>query len=1007
MKTLGASIVQRGIASVRDVEEALARQVMYGGDLATNLLESAKVSEPQLTELLAAAHNLDPAPAGELPVSATAVRRLVPGDLALRHGLYPLSEEDGKLKVAVAEPLASEVEQDLSFALGLTIVQLAAPLVRIHQAIARDYKQPLDGRTQRILAKLSGRRSVIPSAVDSRPRIDFANLPRPDTLPPGAYAQVFDPDTDVPTAPPPLDYSPGASAATPHQPPAAAAEPIERAERDEAAQKRASAAAGAPAPATAKQTPSTQRIPSSSVPPKKPARRKKSSQESAPRSRDTEPSATRRSVHPVDLGKTAAELKRSAASRPRRLGPYTAADAERDLMAAEERDDALVAFFDFASQYFEYCALFVLHGDLAEGRDARGPGASSETVRRIGIPLDLPSAIAGVYNNKKWALVRLTGGGIDGGLAKDLGRRAGPQVLILPIVMRNRCVLILYGDHGDQDVQLSTIGDVISFTPLVATAFENLILRRKRAAKLPSGPSASIAPMPHPGHKHSRPSREQRAQALAGVLDAEGAPPSRTGAKPAVQAPKADAPPPVPRTQISRREPAASERGEPSPAAEARPASVKPDLGSKPDDGSKHEQPRPPSLVGARVLSIEPPRDVQSDGSDRPSQPPIPLTRRAGTQRARKISEPPEDGWDVESAPKGPDSVDQRESLSPQIAIEDGEVDQDVEDALVREQEAPLAPASRSLAHSARPLGKPGSAKEELQLPTVIVDATEDCSLLVHQLCAGDLSVIDRLVDYGATAITLLVAAFPGPITGELRRGGDSPPRASECGPVLRALVRLGIDGVPFLVVRTADAQPHVRMWATRLLGELPARDSGLAVAKRLVDGDAEVRRGALAAARMLQSSEAARTALREWVVGLATDPGRPSDQRHAAIEALTDIRDPAAVPAFIDLLQDEDRELAKSAHWGLAVLTRTDLGADQQAWHKWWAKNGSKHRVEWLIDALMHDNSDIRKAAGDELKNVTKEYFGYYDDLPKKERSAAQARYRDWWAARGQRLFH
>jgi hypothetical protein len=401
------------------------------------------------------------------------------------------------------------------------------------------------------------------------------------------------------------------------------------------------------------------------------------------------------------------------------------------------------------------------------------------------------------------------------------------------------------------------------------------------------------------------------------------------------------------------------------------------------------------------VLSIEPPRQSPSE---KPSHPPIPLTRRAGGQAPKKTSEPPEEGWDVESAPGNSKSG---EATSPQIAVESGEVDQEVEDALVREEEAPLAPASRSLAHSARPLGKPGSAKEELQLPSVIVDATADCALLIEQLCAGDPQVIEKLVDYGATAISLLVANFPGPITGELRRGGDSPPRASECGPVLRALVRLGPESVPFLAVRTADAQPHVRAWATRLLGELPTRDSGVAIAKRLVDSDAEVRRGALAAARMLQGNQDARAALRKQVIALVMDHQRPSDQRHAGIEALTDIRDPAAVPAFIDLLEDDDHELAKSAHWGLAVLTRTDVGGGRGAWQKWWQQNGSRHRVEWLIDALMHDSAEIRRAAGDELKNVTKEYFGYYDDLPKKERAAAQARYRDWWGARGKRLFH
>ena len=53
-----------------------------------------------------------------------------------------------------------------------------------------------------------------------------------------------------------------------------------------------------------------------------------------------------------------------------------------------------------------------------------------------------------------------------------------------------------------------------------------------------------------------------------------------------------------------------------------------------------------------------------------------------------------------------------------------------------------------------------------------------------------------------------------------------------------------------------------------------------------------------------------------------------------------------------------------------------------------------------------MHENPDIRRAAGEELKSLTKEYFGYYDDLPKKERARAQHRYREWWEGRGKARF-
>ena len=49
-----------------------------------------------------------------------------------------------------------------------------------------------------------------------------------------------------------------------------------------------------------------------------------------------------------------------------------------------------------------------------------------------------------------------------------------------------------------------------------------------------------------------------------------------------------------------------------------------------------------------------------------------------------------------------------------------------------------------------------------------------------------------------------------------------------------------------------------------------------------------------------------------------------------------------------------------------------------------------------------MHEVPAVRRAAGDKLKAITKEYFGYYDDLPRKEREQAQQRYRDWWRTEG-----
>ncbi|HEU5076318.1 MAG TPA: HEAT repeat domain-containing protein, partial [Polyangiaceae bacterium] len=389
-------------------------------------------------------------------------------------------------------------------------------------------------------------------------------------------------------------------------------------------------------------------------------------------------------------------------------------------------------------------------------------------------------------------------------------------------------------------------------------------------------------------------------------------------------------------------------------------------------------------------------RTQMSPRDQQPATTPLPASPK--TSEAGWGSDSPRPAALIEAAATSP--------ISPDIHVGEADLDRDVLDAIARDERAPLAPASRSIAYSARPPSRRQSS-EELRLPSVIVDFESDSRALVHRLCAGDPEAGEKLVEMGAAAVSALVAEFPGPITQPLSRGSqESLQRASECGPLLKTLARIGAPAVPFLVVRTADTQPFVRGWATRLLGELANRESGVAVARRLVDDNPEVRRAALAAARMLQRDPVARAAIREYIADLARDRNRSNEARHAALEALSDVRDAEAVPVFIEMLQDPNLELVKSARWGLTVLTRTDLGDKAHEWEKWWRKNAGRHRIEWLIDSLMHDDADIRRAAGDELKSITKEYFGYYDDLPKRERAGAQARYREWWEGKGKSRF-
>src|SRR5579859_7795632 len=149
--SLSSLIVQREVATMRQVEEALARQVIYGGDLVTNLLEVAPVEEAVLTPLLAESMHLAAAPSGELAPPSEAVRSLIPAEVAVQQSIVPLEADAAQLILAVVEPIPSDVRDQLAFALGMRIEEVAAPAVRVWQAVSRAYGVQLDRRMQRLI----------------------------------------------------------------------------------------------------------------------------------------------------------------------------------------------------------------------------------------------------------------------------------------------------------------------------------------------------------------------------------------------------------------------------------------------------------------------------------------------------------------------------------------------------------------------------------------------------------------------------------------------------------------------------------------------------------------------------------------------------------------------------------------------------------------------------------------------------------------------------------------
>jgi hypothetical protein len=94
-------------------------------------------------------------------------------------------------------------------------------------------------------------------------------------------------------------------------------------------------------------------------------------------------------------------------------------------------------------------------------------------------------------------------------------------------------------------------------------------------------------------------------------------------------------------------------------------------------------------------------------------------------------------------------------------------------------------------------------------------------------------------------------------------------------------------------------------------------------------------------------------------------------------------------------------------AHRTLIAITAQDFANVPRKWKTWIDKNKGRHRVEWLIEGLMHSEERVRATAGMELQKLTQVYYGFSASAAKRDRERAQKRYRDWWDSQGRTQFN
>jgi hypothetical protein len=1084
--SLSSLLVQRGVATIREIEEALARQVLYGGDLVTNLFEVTRIEEDALMPVVAESFGLTPAPLGELPKPAGTALRIVAADVVSERTFVPL-EADKSLVVAVAEPLSKEAEQELTFALALPIEQKIAPLFRIRQALARDYGIPIDKRIARLIQKVVTKgpslSSYMPPPLESQPQIRVPPRP-PSMIPPPVVAKSIEPPVTTTTA---QGTFVRAGEATSQRPPrrrrgpltlTVAIEELEASvERDvifdvlfefarqffdytalftvqgSIAEGRDSFGEGAPREKVARLAVplDAESMLASARRAKKPVRMKPAQDALDPvlmadlgREGTTEcivfPIVVRSRVVAMILGDggttgiedlgvrhveslidTAAGAFERVIVRRKLKGPETTPPADESsatgllnkveesippppTMMSEDHHQASEPVPPLSHRQPESrisaeelaAPIREIMMEPPSKRNFIAPVAPSSPppeevpsspVISAPAPALTPSASApplrdslpisesapprsGAPPRRRGTAPRLEFGFKAEPSIVTESKRPGPEG---PIVKLHHA-LDVPAPNIQEIPEIPSIHEAVTAPPPPSSSLAPTTTKDPSASPLsPSPPSA--APL-HPWGEDTPP----EASLTPHSPKAESPPPMRAAAITDMS------PQPIPIGPIS--EPVLPDYSENELATNVghttdqaqEPLDLPPPPPVTPDDAPK-------TFIGATPLFDE--EEPRSD-----------LNRQILQNLDEGGGEFPE--FDPEATPVAP----------PVFSEDETPVAPDVAPRMMSEPALPLkqrkgAPPIPAIAFKPMPVSEeqisvgphtpPSSHSDHTRvLPSVIVDvATEYVDLVEKVLDTGDDDAETQLLRGGGYAMPAIMQKFPGPLTIEKERLEKDPlPRVAECGPVLRLIASQRRTALPFVLAHVEAPDAESRFWATYLLTELVYADAIDAAVARVFDEDAKVRRAARAAVHALAEAHPAPVVERLGEFTLA----QTVELRVRAIEALAETREPSAVPVLLPLLEENQAEIAAATEKALMTLTRQDFGLESDKWTQWWGQNKGRHRLEWLIDSLGHEHRKMRLQAGEELKWITKESFGYFDDLPRRERERAQKRFRDWW---------
>lgn len=141
-KRLAEMLVEEGVITELQLQNALQRQLIMGGKIGSNLLELKYLSEEGLGRTLSKIYKMPYVSAASFSNIPTDVIKSIPKEIAVRHRVIPIKKEPKSITIAMENPNNLTAIDEIGFMTGCRVTPAVASETSIALELEKYYDQP-------------------------------------------------------------------------------------------------------------------------------------------------------------------------------------------------------------------------------------------------------------------------------------------------------------------------------------------------------------------------------------------------------------------------------------------------------------------------------------------------------------------------------------------------------------------------------------------------------------------------------------------------------------------------------------------------------------------------------------------------------------------------------------------------------------------------------------------------------------------------------------------------